>query len=69
MKMPAELFKKYSENPLLMDAGVRKFMGIPDNRYYSVTTWPEDKAGEVFIDNKRFRDVKSAKISKSDQKT
>lgn len=66
-KLPCDLFKKYAANPLGADEEVRKTLDLPENRYYTVVMWPEDKAGEVRINN-QVRTIKTKKISKSDLK-
>ena len=63
------MFKRYHADPLGTDAEVRKHFKIPDDKYYSVGTWPEQFEGDVHITAKLVRTVKSAKISKSDQKS
>lgn len=65
--MSSEMFKKYYENPTNMNKEVRNWAGVPDDRYYTVSVWPEHLAGNVFVDMKRYRVVKSEKISKSNQ--
>ncbi len=69
-KMDEKTFKHYAQNPLGMDVVVRKEMGIPDNRYYSVSMWPEDEClGVVSIIPNMTRTTSTPKISKSDQPT
>lgn len=63
--LPSELFRKYVENPLLMDETVRQYCDLPDNRYYTVSTWPVE--GQVRSNN-QIRVKKVNKINKSDQK-
>lgn len=69
--LPPELFKRYSDNPLGLDEEVRAFAGVPDNRYYNVSMWPEEFAGRVFVrtptDKDKARVVRAKKVSKSDQ--
>jgi hypothetical protein len=65
--MTPEMFARYSANPLGMDAEVRNHFQVPDNRYYTVTTWPPERAGQLFVDLKRTRVVHAKKVSKSDQ--
>jgi len=66
--MTDEMFKRYmADNSGQVDREIRNKFNIPDNRYYSVTTWPEHLQGRVFVDSKRVRDIPVKKISKSDQ--
>lgn len=65
-KMPTELFKKYVEDPVKMDEEVRRVMGLPESKYYSVSVWPEECAGDLYLTLGRV--VKAKKVSKSDQK-
>lgn len=67
-KMPDDLFKRYQADPLGMDDAVRKDMKVPEDRYYSVSVWPEERAGILTVNMKDYRTVKAKKISKSDQK-
>ncbi len=65
--LPSDLFNKYRSNPLDLDEQVRKFCLLRDDRYYTVSVWPEHLVGRVYqTDN--VRTVKTKKISKSDQK-
>ena len=61
-----ELFNKYKENPLQYDEEVRNYCKLREDRYYTVSMWPENLMGQVF-ETKNVRVVKSKKISKSDQ--
>lgn len=63
--MPSELFLRYKDDPYGTDKEVRERLGIPSNRYYCVTTFPEHKAGTVTLSGSRH--VRCEKISKSDQ--
>jgi hypothetical protein len=65
-KLNSEQLKEYLTNPLMMDTKVRKWMNVPDDKYYSVSTWPEHLAGQVTVTNLN-RKVTAKKISKSDQ--
>ena len=65
--MSPELFKEYLLNPLAADEKVRNDLGLPENRCYTVSVWPEKFAGQVRVNN-QVRTVKAKKISKSDQK-
>lgn len=66
MKMTEKMFIEYQTNPLEMDSKVREHFKLPENKYYTVAIWPEHVKGEVRVIN-LSRQVKSAKISKSDQ--
>lgn len=66
-KLTEEQLKEYLSNPNLHDSKVRKWCNIPEDRYYTVSVWPENLAGIVRVDNNRFRTVKNTKISKSSQ--
>ena len=65
--MSVELFAKYKENPLQCDGLVRACCGVPDDKYYTVSMWPDDRQGEVRV-TRLSRECKAKKISKSDQK-
>jgi hypothetical protein len=65
-RLTPEQFKEYTANPLAADEKVRKWAGVPDNRYYSVAVWPEENAGSVRLTHVS-RTVAAKKISKSDQ--
>ena len=57
-KMSVGQWEDYStQNPLQMGDKVRKWFQVPENKYYSVSTWPENVAGNVWLDEKRYRDV------------
>lgn len=62
--MPKELLARYEADPLGVDAEVRRYFKVPENRYYSVSTYPPSVAGRVTVTTER--DVKARKISKSD---
>jgi hypothetical protein len=62
-----EQFKEYLAAPLAADAKVRKWAGVPEDRYYTVSVWPEHLAGRVFVRTTEYRKVPAKKISKSDQ--
>jgi hypothetical protein len=62
--MSPDLFVRYLANPLDMDAEVRRFLELPENRYYTVSVWPV--GGQVRVSN-LHRVVQVAKISKSSQ--
>lgn len=59
---------RYVKNPIQMDEQVREWCNLPDDKYYSVSIWPEHLSGRVWLTNKLVRHVKAKKISKSDQK-
>ena len=66
-QLTPEQFAQYSADPLGMDAVVRTWGKVPEDRYYSVSTWPEHLAGRLYVNDKMFRVVKATKISKSNQ--
>jgi hypothetical protein len=51
-------------NPLVADEKVRKWCGLREDRYFTVSVW-EPKG--LVMETKLVRVVKSKKISKSDQ--
>lgn len=68
-KMNPGQWEDYFQNdPNKMGDKVRKWFKVPENRYYSVSIWPENLSGNVWLNEKLFRDVPKKKISKSDQK-
>lgn len=64
-----KLLEQYMTNPLSqsVDEEIRSKFSIPTNRYYSVTVFPPERAGEVRVDLIRTREVSAKKISKSNQ--
>jgi len=65
-KLTPEQFRDYAANPLASDDVVRKVCGLPEDQYYSVVTWPEERRGEVRVTG-LHRVVRATKISKSNQ--
>jgi len=66
LKMSPDRFREYlSMGFHKSDKWIRSLFGIPNDRYYTVSTWPESLAGEVRVE--RHRDPPVMKISKSDQ--
>jgi hypothetical protein len=65
-KLPTDLFARYCEDPLGLDTEVRRFMKVPEDRYYTVSIWPEARAGQLQVTN-QTRTVKTPKVSKSHQ--
>jgi hypothetical protein len=66
-RLTAEQFREYAADPLATDEKVRKWCGVPEDRYYTVATWPESRAGEVRVTAELHRVVRATKISKSNQ--
>lgn len=66
-QLTPEQFKEYAANPLATDEKLRKWVSVPDDRYYSVSMWPDELAGRVWVNMKDYRKVPAKKISKSDQ--
>ena len=67
-KLTKELFEKYASDSLKYDVEVRMFANVPDDKYYTVSMWPEHLSGHVEVVKKSSREVAAKKISKSDQK-
>lgn len=67
MFLTKEQFISYLKSPLDYDSKLRDLFKISDSKYYSVSVWPEDLAGQVTITPGLVRVVKTKKISKSDQ--
>ena len=63
--LPPELFNKYRQDPIKYDNEVRQYCQIREDRYYTVSVWPEHLAGRVYQTN-NVRVVKIKKISKSE---
>ena len=61
-----EQFDEYLNNPYTSDNKVRKWASVPEDKYYSVSMWPEHLKGRVFVIPKLHRAVTAKKISKSD---
>jgi hypothetical protein len=66
-KLTAEQFKEYATDPLATDEKVRKWCSVPEDRYFTVAKWPEERAGEVRVTADLHRVVRATKISKSSQ--
>lgn len=62
VQLPNDLYSRYEANPLALDAEVRQFAGVPENRYYTVSVWPI--SGQVRVSN-LVRVMTAKKISKS----
>jgi hypothetical protein len=67
-QLTPEQFKLYVENPSMSDVNIRKWCDIPDDKYYTVSVWPPERAGQVRIRTGERRNVPVKKISKSDAK-
>ena len=65
-KLTVEQFEEYVTDPLAADKKVRNWCKVPEDRYYSVATWPESRTGEVRV-MELHRVVRVPKISKSNQ--
>ena len=65
--LPPDLLNKYKQNPLQYDEEIRKYCNLREDKYYTVSVWPENLAGQVYETN-NVRVVKAKKVSKSDQK-
>ena len=66
-KLNAEQFKEYAADPVVADEKVRDWCGVPEDRYYTVATWPEERAGELRVTTELHRVARAPKISKSNQ--
>jgi hypothetical protein len=66
-KLNAEQFREYAADPLGTDEKVRTWFSVPEDRYYTVAMWPEERAGEVRVTAELHRVVRATKISKSNQ--
>jgi hypothetical protein len=66
-KLTAEQFREYAVDPLATDEKLRQWCNVPQDRYYTVAMWPEERAGEVRFTKELHRVVRAAKVSKSDQ--
>lgn len=65
-KLSPALLARYLANPLAVDAEVRAAVGVPEDRYYTVSVWPPHLAGTVYVTGVN-RVVRAKKVSKSDQ--
>ena len=66
-RLTVEQFKEYAADPLASDEKVRTWCSVPEDRYYTVAMWPEERAGEVHVIAELHRVVRTPKISKSNQ--
>lgn len=66
-KLTATQFNEYATDPLTFDAKMRQLFGLPEDKYYTVATWPEERVGEVRVTPGLHRAVRTPKISKSNQ--
>ena len=66
-QLTANQFKQYVENPLAFDGTLRELCNLSEDKYYTVATWPEERAGEMRVTPGLHRVVRSPKVSKSNQ--
>lgn len=66
-QLTKQQFEEYLKDRDNGDVKIRKWCNIPEDRYYTVSIWPENVAGQVRINTNLYRTVHSKKISKSDQ--
>ena len=66
-QLTTEQFSEYAADPLTADEKVRKWCSVPEDRYFTVAMWPEERAGEVRVTAELHRVVRATKISKSNQ--
>ena len=66
--MTPDQFEQYQKSSnSVKDELVRSWFKVPEDKYYTVSVWPDHVAGVVRVDPKRHRHVHAKKISKSDQ--
>jgi hypothetical protein len=66
-KLTTEQFEEYVADPPAADGKVRRWCGVPEDRYHTVAVWPEERAGQVRVTTGLHRVVRLPKVSKSDQ--
>ena len=66
-QLTSEQFTEYATDPLAADGSVRKWCGVPEDRYFTVAMWPEECMGQVRVTPDLHRVVRAVKISKSNQ--
>jgi len=66
-QLASEQLTEYAADPLAADEKVRKWCGVPDDRYFTEAMWPEERAGQVQVTPDLHRVVRAVKISKSNQ--
>jgi len=66
-KLTAEQFSEYVADPQAFDDALRQLFQLPEDKYYTVATWPKERTGEVRVTAGLHRSVRSPKVSKSDQ--
>jgi hypothetical protein len=66
-QLTCEQFTEYAADPLAADEKVRKWCGVPEDRYFTVAMWPEEGMGQVRVTPDLHRVVRAVKISKSNQ--
>lgn len=64
-KMDKRMWQQVDANAEDMDWTVRATFNIPEDRYYSVTSFPKEKQGEIYLVQGLKRIAKVKKISKS----
>ena len=63
-QLTPDQFKEYMLNPLAADEKVRKWCGLREDRYFTVSVWQPEG---LVMETELTRVVKAQKISKSDQ--
>ena len=67
-RLTTEQMNRYkAQAPSENNVQIRRQFNVPSDRYFTVSTWPDSVAGNVWLDEKRTRVVPVTKISKSDQ--
>jgi hypothetical protein len=63
-----EQYSRYNKNKL-DDSWLRDSFKVPKDKYYTVSEYPENTMGNIWIVKDSHRTVENKKISKSDQKS
>ncbi len=66
-KLTTNQLREYMRDPLAFDEKMREVCNLPQHNFYTVATWPEERAGEVRVTPGLQRVVRANKISKSNQ--
>ena len=66
-QLTTEQFAEYADDPLATDEKIRKWCGVPEDRYFTVAMWADECAGQVCVTKDLHRVVRATKISKSNQ--
>ena len=66
-RLTTEQFNEYAADPMGTDEKVRKWCNLSEDQYYTVSVWPNVRAGEVRVNPALHRVVRMNKVSKSNQ--